>query len=67
VIPVAPGNRSGGGLPARRAVVRWAARTVRRGWRQQALVIAAKRKQLMTHGDPPWHEVKVSVVDLDAR
>lgn len=31
---------SGGGVPARRAVVRWAWRLFRREWRQQALVIA---------------------------
>jgi putative ABC transport system permease protein len=30
---------SGGGLAARRAVVRWAARSVRRGWRQQIVVV----------------------------
>ncbi len=36
-VPVAPGN---GGLPARRAVVRWAWRLFRREWRQQLLILA---------------------------
>ena len=31
---------SGGGLPARRAVIRWAVRLFRREWRQQVLVIS---------------------------
>jgi putative ABC transport system permease protein len=36
-----PGRRgTGGGLPARRAVVRWAWRLLRREWRQQVLVVA---------------------------
>jgi putative ABC transport system permease protein len=32
--------RKGGGVPARRAVVRWAGRMLRREWRQQVLVLA---------------------------
>jgi putative ABC transport system permease protein len=32
--------RNGGGVPARRAVVRWAGRMLRREWRQQVLVLA---------------------------
>jgi putative ABC transport system permease protein len=36
-----PGNRpANGGAPARRAVMRWAWRLVRREWRQQLLIIA---------------------------
>jgi putative ABC transport system permease protein len=31
---------TGGGIPARRAVVRWAVRLVRREWRQQLLIFA---------------------------
>jgi putative ABC transport system permease protein len=34
------GRGTGGGLPARRAVVRWAWRLFRREWRQQVLVVA---------------------------
>ncbi len=34
------GGRGGGGVPARRAVVRWAWRLFRREWRQQVLVLA---------------------------
>ena len=37
--PVVPGP-AGGGVPARRAVARWAWRLLRREWRQQILVIA---------------------------
>ncbi|MBF9133288.1 FtsX-like permease family protein [Plantactinospora sp. S1510] len=33
-------GRSGGGLPARRAVARWAWRLLRRQWRQQILLLA---------------------------
>ncbi|MFC4019971.1 FtsX-like permease family protein [Micromonospora sp. GCM10011542] len=33
-------GRAGGGLPARRAVIRWAVRLFRREWRQQVLAIA---------------------------
>ncbi|BCJ48241.1 hypothetical protein GCM10010168_26010 [Actinoplanes ianthinogenes] len=33
-------DRSSGGLPARRAVVRWAWRLFRREWRQQSLILA---------------------------
>jgi putative ABC transport system permease protein len=36
----APTRPSGGGTPARRAVVRWAWRLFRREWRQQLLVLA---------------------------
>ena len=35
----APHRRPGGGLPARRAVVRWAVRMLRREWRQQVLAL----------------------------
>src|SRR5512132_1581870 len=35
----APDRPAGGGLPARRAVVRWAVRLFRREWRQQVLVL----------------------------
>jgi putative ABC transport system permease protein len=42
--PAAPaaaaGDRSNGGAPARRAVVRWAWRLFRREWRQQLLILA---------------------------
>src|SRR5580700_5510945 len=31
---------TGGGVPARRAVVRWALRLLRREWRQQFLILA---------------------------
>lgn len=34
-----PTRGGGGGLPARRAVVRWAVRLLRRDWRQQVLVV----------------------------
>jgi putative ABC transport system permease protein len=34
------GTRNGGGVPARRAVIRWAWRMFRREWRQQLLVLA---------------------------
>ena len=37
--PVAAGT-SDGGVPARRAVIRWAWRLFRREWRQQLLVLA---------------------------
>jgi putative ABC transport system permease protein len=37
--PAAPGTRNGG-VPARRAVIRWAWRLFRREWRQQLLVLA---------------------------
>lgn len=37
--PVLPGP-AGGGVPARRAVARWAWRLLRREWRQQVLVLA---------------------------
>ena len=37
--PVLPGPASGG-VPARRAVARWAWRLLRREWRQQILVLA---------------------------
>jgi putative ABC transport system permease protein len=37
--PVLPGPASGG-IPARRAVARWAWRLLRREWRQQILVLA---------------------------
>ncbi|MFE9693654.1 FtsX-like permease family protein [Micromonospora sp. NPDC005806] len=36
----APRRASGGGLPARRAVIRWAVRLFRREWRQQVLTLA---------------------------
>ena len=39
VRPVRPGP-TGGGVPARRAVARWAWRLLRREWRQQILVLA---------------------------
>jgi len=37
-----PGQRTprGGGVPARRAVIRWAMRLLRREWRQQLLILA---------------------------
>ncbi len=35
-----PGRTSNGGGPARRAVIRWAVRLLRREWRQQLLVLA---------------------------
>ena len=38
--PATPGRRRSGGVTARRAVVRWAWRMVRREWRQQVLVTA---------------------------
>ena len=41
--PAAPAPSSGpknGGMPARRAVTRWAWRLFRREWRQQMLVLA---------------------------
>ncbi len=34
------GERPNGGLPARRAVIRWAIRLLRREWRQQLLILA---------------------------
>ncbi len=34
------GGRLGGGVPARRAVIRWALRLLRREWRQQLLILA---------------------------
>ena len=36
----APERPAGGGIPARRAVVRWAVRLARREWRQQLLIFA---------------------------
>ncbi|MEV0156022.1 FtsX-like permease family protein [Micromonospora sp. NPDC050686] len=36
----APRRAPGGGLPARRAVIRWAVRLFRREWRQQVLTLA---------------------------
>ncbi|MGR6317542.1 FtsX-like permease family protein [Micromonospora soli] len=36
----APHRAPGGGLPARRAVIRWAVRLFRREWRQQVLTLA---------------------------
>jgi putative ABC transport system permease protein len=36
----APARAAGGGVPARRAVIRWAWRLFRREWRQQLLVLA---------------------------
>ncbi len=33
-------ERPGGGIPARRAVVRWAVRLLRREWKQQLLIVA---------------------------
>jgi putative ABC transport system permease protein len=38
--PAATGHSRGGGAPARRAVIRWAFRLLRREWRQQALIFA---------------------------
>jgi putative ABC transport system permease protein len=38
--PAATERPRGGGLPARRAVIRWALRLLRREWRQQALILA---------------------------
>jgi len=38
--PIADARPSGGGAPARRAVVRWAWRLFRREWRQQFLILA---------------------------
>ncbi|HEX4834447.1 MAG TPA: FtsX-like permease family protein [Trebonia sp.] len=38
--PPAARRPEGGGLPARRAVIRWAIRLLRREWRQQALILA---------------------------
>jgi putative ABC transport system permease protein len=35
-----PGRTSNGGVPARRAVIRWALRLLRREWRQQLLILA---------------------------
>jgi putative ABC transport system permease protein len=37
--PSAPARPTGGGVAARRAVMRWARRTFRREWRQQLLVV----------------------------
>jgi putative ABC transport system permease protein len=34
------GRATGGGVPARRAVIRWAVRLLRREWRQQFLILA---------------------------
>src|SRR5215470_809621 len=34
------GRAGGGGVPARRAVIRWAIRLLRREWRQQLLILA---------------------------
>jgi putative ABC transport system permease protein len=36
----APGTIGNGGVPARRAVIRWALRLLRREWRQQFLILA---------------------------
>ena len=36
----AQAGTGGGGVPARRAVIRWAWRLFRREWRQQLLVLA---------------------------
>jgi hypothetical protein len=36
----APAGTGNGGVPARRAVIRWAWRLLRREWRQQVLVLA---------------------------
>jgi putative ABC transport system permease protein len=36
----APGRADNGGVPARRAVIRWALRLLRREWRQQLLILA---------------------------
>ncbi len=38
--PAATGHPRGGGAPARRAVIRWGFRLLRREWRQQALIFA---------------------------
>ena len=38
--PIADARPSGGGAPARRAVIRWAWRLFRREWRQQFLILA---------------------------
>jgi putative ABC transport system permease protein len=38
--PLAPDSTGTGGVAARRAVVRWAVRMLRREWRQQALVLS---------------------------
>ena len=38
--PAPPSGTSNGGVPARRAVIRWAWRLFRREWRQQLLVLA---------------------------
>src|SRR5580698_101565 len=38
--PTAQAPPSNGGIPARRAVVRWAWRLFRREWRQQLLILA---------------------------
>jgi putative ABC transport system permease protein len=41
-VPPAPAGRAegaGGGMPARRAVIRWALRLLRREWRQQLLIL----------------------------
>lgn len=38
--PAATGHSRNGGAPARRAVIRWAFRLLRREWRQQALIFA---------------------------
>ncbi|MCP2341350.1 FtsX-like permease family protein [Actinomadura rupiterrae] len=38
VEPPSLGGPANGGMPARRAIVRWAWRMLRRGWRQQAVV-----------------------------
>jgi putative ABC transport system permease protein len=37
---LAPAGASNGGVPARRAVIRWAWRLLRREWRQQLLILA---------------------------
>jgi putative ABC transport system permease protein len=39
-LPASPAAASGGGLAARRAVIRWAWRLLRREWRQQLLILA---------------------------
>jgi putative ABC transport system permease protein len=39
-LPASPGAPPGGGLAARRAVIRWAWRLLRREWRQQLLILA---------------------------
>ena len=38
--PAADRGDGGGGVPARRAVIRWALRLLRREWRQQLLILA---------------------------